>query len=180
METDPYQGTIMMKGKFFLITLGVLVLDHLTKVRISTSMNLFDALEIIPGYLRISYVRNTGVAFGLFDGHPSPWKPYLLAAMAVVAVVVIVVYSLHMPSERVLLQSALAVTAGGILGNFLDRILHGSVVDFIEFHIRDSFQWPTFNVADSAITIGIAMLLIDALRHSDHDVSAEEADPMQQ
>ena len=180
MEPDPYQGMITMKGKFILITLGVLVLDHLTKARISTSMNLFDAIEIIPGYLRISYVRNTGVAFGLFDGHPSPWKPYLLAAMAVVAVVVIVVYSWHMPPARVLLQSALAVTAGGILGNFLDRIMHGSVVDFIEFHIRDSFQWPTFNVADSAITIGIAMLLIDALKHSDHDVSSEEADPMQQ
>ncbi len=169
-----------MKGKFFLITLGVLILDYLTKVRISTSMSLFDAIEIIPGYLRISYVRNSGVAFGLFDGHPSPWKPYLLAAMAVVAVVVIVVYSWHIPSARVLLQSALAATAGGILGNFIDRIMHGSVVDFIEFHIRDSFHWPTFNVADSAITIGIAMLLIDALQHSDHDVSPEEADSVQQ
>ena len=168
-----------MKGKFFLITLGVLVLDHLTKVRVSTTMNLFDAIEIIPGYLRISYVRNTGVAFGLFDGHPSPWKPYLLAAMAVIAVGVIVVYSWHMPSGRVLLQSALAVTAGGILGNFIDRIMYGSVVDFIEFHIHDSFSWPTFNVADSAITIGIAMLLIDTLRHPDRDVSHEEADSLQ-
>ena len=169
-----------MKGKFILITLGVLILDHLTKVRISSSMSIFDAIEIIPGYLRISYVRNSGVAFGLFDGHPSPWKPYLLAAMAVVAVVVIVVYSWHMPSARVLLQSALAVTAGGILGNFIDRVMHGSVVDFIEFHIRDSFHWPTFNVADSAITIGIALLLIDALKHPDPDVSPEDADSVQQ
>ncbi len=165
-----------MKGKFILITLGVLILDHLTKFRISSSMSLFDVIEIIPGYLRISYVRNSGVAFGLFDGHTSSWKPYVLAAMAVVAVVVIVIYSWHMPSRRVLLQTALAVTAGGILGNFTDRIMHGSVVDFIEFHIRDSFHWPTFNVADSAITIGIAMLLIDALRHSDQDISPEEAD----
>jgi signal peptidase II len=171
---------IAMKGKYFLITLGVLILDHLTKARISTSMSLYDAIEIIPGYLRISYVRNSGVAFGLFDGHPSPWKPYLLSAMAVVAVVVIAVYSRRMPPTRVLLQSALAVTAGGIIGNFLDRIMHGSVVDFIELHIRDSFHWPTFNVADSAITIGIAMLLIDALKHSDHDINAEETDSVQE
>lgn len=169
-----------MRGKFTLITLGVLILDHVTKFRISSSMSLFDVIEIIPGYLRISYVRNSGVAFGLFDGHPSSWKPYLLAAMAVVAVVVIVIYSWHMPSGRVLLQSALAVTAGGILGNFADRLLHGSVVDFIEFHIRDSFHWPTFNVADSAITIGIAMLLIDALKHSDQDVNPEKPDAVPQ
>jgi len=169
-----------MKGRFFLIMLSVLIFDHFTKYRISTTMALFDAIEIIPGYLRISYVRNSGVAFGLFDGHPSPWKAYILAAMAVVAVVVILVYSRRMPMERNLLQTALAVTTGGILGNFFDRIMHGSVIDFIEFHIRDSFHWPTFNVADSAITIGIAMLLIDTLKHTDHDVSQEKADPLQQ
>lgn len=169
-----------MKGKFILVTLIVFVLDHLTKYRVSTAMKLFEVKEIIPGYLRISSVRNSGVAFGLFDGPQLPWKPYLLAAMAVVAVIVIVIYSLRMPPERMLLQMALAVTAGGILGNFVDRIMHGSVVDFIEFHIKDSFHWPTFNLADSAITIGIAMLLIDTLIHTDQDVSHEEADSLQQ
>jgi signal peptidase II len=169
-----------MKGRFFLIALVVLLIDHLTKYRISTTMTLFDAIEIIPGYLRISYVRNSGVAFGLFDGHSSPWKPYFLATMAVVAVVVILIYSRRMPMERILLQTALAVTTGGILGNFFDRIVHGSVVDFIEFHMRDSFHWPTFNVADSAITIGIAMLLIDTLKNADRDVGRQKTDPLQQ
>ncbi len=169
-----------MRGRFLLITLAVLILDHLTKFIVSTKMDLFKAIEIIPGYLRLSYVRNSGVAFGLFDGHPSPWKPYLLAAMAVVAVVIIAVYSWRVPLNRVLLHSALAVTTGGILGNFIDRIVHGSVVDFIEFHIRDSFQWPTFNVADSAITIGIALLLVDALKHTDQEMDPEKADSVQQ
>jgi signal peptidase II len=85
--------------------------------------------------------------------------------MAVVAVVVIVIYSSRMPSNRVLLQLALAVTMGGILGNFTDRIMRGFVVDFIEFHYREAFYWPTFNVADSAITIGIALLLIDTVKN---------------
>jgi signal peptidase II len=168
-----------MKGRFLLITLAVLILDHLTKFFVSTNMNLFNAIEIIPGYLRLSYVRNSGVAFGLFDGHTSPWKPYVLAAMAVVAVVIIVIYGRRVPMNRALLQSALAVTAGGILGNFIDRIIHGSVVDFIEFHIRDSFHWPTFNIADSAITIGIALLLVDALKHADQDIGPEKADSVQ-
>jgi signal peptidase II len=87
----------------------------------------------------------------------------VLALMAVVAVVVIVIYSARMPSGRVMLQLALAVTMGGILGNFIDRIVRGFVVDFIEFHIHDSFYWPTFNVADSAITVGIALLLLDTV-----------------
>jgi signal peptidase II len=169
----------VIKIRFLALVIGVLIVDHLTKYRISSTMSLFDVIEIIPGYLRISYVRNSGVAFGLFDGHPSPWKPYLLAGMAVIAVTIIVIYSLRMPPERVLLHTALAVTTGGILGNFIDRIMHGSVVDFIEFHIRESFHWPTFNVADSAITIGIALLLIDTLRHVDQDAGQEEPDSVQ-
>jgi signal peptidase II len=125
-------------------------------------------------------VRNSGVAFGLFADFQSVWKPYILAGMAIVAVVVIVIYSSRMPTERVLLQVALAVTLGGILCNFADRLLHGSVVDFLELHIRDSLHWPTFNVADSAITIGIAMLLIDTLKHPESDGRRGEADsPLQ-
>ena len=158
-----------MKFKFCLLTLGVLVLDHVTKWLARTRLDPERAIEVIPGYLRISYVSNTGVAFGLFRDLDSPWKPYVLAAMAIVAVVVIFVYSSRMPSRRRLLQSALAVIMGGILGNFVDRILQGYVVDFIEFHIRDNFYWPTFNVADSAITVGIGLLLIDAVKNTEPD-----------
>ena len=94
------------------------------------------------------------------SGNPTFWP-----RMAVVAVVVIVVYSEHMPPERKLLQASLAIIMGGILGNFVDRIVRGYVIDFIDFHIYDTFHWPTFNVADSAITIGIALLLIDTVKN---------------
>jgi len=154
-----------MRNRFYLLAVLILALDHLTKWWIRSSFGLHQSFEIIPGYLRIIRVHNTGVAFGLFADFHSAWKPYLLALMAVVAVVVIVIYSARMPSKRIMLQLALAVTMGGILGNFIDRIVHGFVVDFIEFHIHDSFYWPTFNVADSAITVGIALLLLDTVKN---------------
>jgi len=154
-----------MRYRFYLLTLGVLALDHATKWLARTQLGTERAIEVIPGYLRFSYVSNTGVAFGLFRDIQSPWKPYVFAAMAVAAVVFILVYSSRMPASRTLLQVALVITMGGIIGNFIDRLAHGFVVDFIEFHIRDAFHWPTFNVADSAISIGIALLLVDTLKN---------------
>lgn len=152
-----------MKNKFVLIALSVLVIDHVTKWIVMSEMTLHQSVEIIPGFLRLSFVRNTGVAFGLFDDVQSGWKQYVLAVMAIVAVIFIVIYSLRMPANRVLLRWALSIIMGGIIGNFIDRIVRGFVVDFIEFHIRESFYWPTFNAADSAITIGIVLLLIDTI-----------------
>ena len=154
-----------MRNRYYLLALSVFILDHFTKWLVRSRMELHEAIELIPGYARISYVRNSGVAFGLFADIQSVWKPYILASMAVIAVVVILMYSARMPSNRVLLQLAMAITLGGILGNFTDRILHGFVVDFIELHIKEVFHWPTFNVADSAITIGIALLLVDTVKH---------------
>src|SRR5213593_1515261 len=156
---------LKMRYRFYLLSLLVFVLDHWTKWIVRTQMDLDDRIEVIPDYLRISYVKNSGVAFGLFDANPSAWKPYLLAAMAVIAVIFILIYSSRMPIDRTLLQAALAVTLGGILGNFTDRLFHKYVVDFIELHLQDTFHWPTFNIADSAITIGIAMLLLDTIRN---------------
>ncbi len=172
-----------LKGRFLLTSLIIVLLDHITKYSVSSTMRLGEAIEVIPGYLRIAYARNFGVAFGYFNNPDSVWRPYLLGGLAAVAVVVILVYSSRMSSQRVMLQVALAVTMGGILGNFVDRILRGSVVDFIEVHFRDSFHWPTFNIADTAITFGIALLLIDAFKHPDgevvHEEVREEMEPLQ-
>ena len=156
---------LKMRYRFYLLTFLVFVVDHWTKWIVRTRMDLHDHIEVIPNYLRISYVRNSGVAFGLLEQIQSVWKPYLLAAMAVIAVIVIVVYSVRMSTDRTLLQVALAVTLGGILGNFTDRIVHKFLVDFIELHFQDRFHWPTFNVADSAITVGIALLLLDTVKN---------------
>jgi signal peptidase II len=153
--------------RYYAFTILILISDLVTKWIVRTRMDLHESIDIIPDYLRLAYVRNTGVAFGLFADFQSDWKPYVLAGMAIVAVGVIVVYSLHMPGERKLLHLALAITMGGILGNFIDRIMHGFVVDFIEFHVYEMFHWPTFNLADSAITVGIGLLLIDTVKNPD-------------
>jgi signal peptidase II len=154
-----------MKNKYYSVAFFILLIDYLTKWVVRVRLDTNQSVEIIPGYLRLSYWENSGVAFGLFDAVASVWKPYILAALAVVAVVVIVVYSGHMPLERKLLRISLAIIIGGILGNLADRIVRGYVIDFIDFHIYDTFHWPTFNVADSAITIGIALLLIDTVKN---------------
>jgi signal peptidase II len=156
-----------------LLALLILAVDHLTKWSIRASFDSRRTVEIIPDYLRIIRVYNHGVAFGYFSDFHAPWKPYVLAAMAVIAVTVIVVYGIRMPTGRIMLQLALSITMGGILGNFLDRIVHGFVVDFIEFHIRDSFYWPTFNVADTAISIGIALLLLDTIKNPEEESRQE-------
>jgi signal peptidase II len=151
-----------MRNKYYWITLLIIVLDHISKWIVSLKLP-NNPIELIPGYLRLSLVFNSGVAFGFFSGARSVWKPYVLSAMAVAALVVIFLYGRRMPADRRLLQCALAVTMGGIFGNFVDRLFRGYVVDFIEFHVYDSFYFPNFNVADSAITIGIALLLIDTV-----------------
>ncbi len=163
-----------MRFKYCLIALSIVALDHVAKWIAQGRLRSGQSVEIIPGYLRFSYVENSGVAFGLFDGLQSFWKPYILAGMAVVALAVIIAYSVRMPRNRSLLHTALAFTAGGILGNFFDRIIRGYVVDFIEFHIHESFYWPNFNVADSSITAGIALLLLDALIHPESEEEARQ------
>jgi signal peptidase II len=170
-----------MKNKYYLAALLIFVIDHITKLLARSNLESGRMIEIIPGYLRLSYARNTGVAFGLFDALQSAWKPYILASLAIVALAVIIFYSMRMPRDRNLLQLALALTMGGILGNFLDRIIRGYVIDFVEFHIREKFYWPNFNVADSAISIGIVLLLIDTFIHpasedaSEHKTAADHA-----
>jgi signal peptidase II len=154
---------------YYAVAVMVFVADQATKWAAHVYLESSPSITIIPEYLRLSYLHNSGVAFGFFNSVESEWKPYALAAMAVVALAIIVVYGMRMPAGRILMQTALAVTSGGILGNLLDRVLRGYVIDFIEFHIHDSFYWPTFNVADSAITIGIGLLLIDAVRHPEKE-----------
>ncbi len=114
---------------------------------------------VIKGFFTIHYVRNEGIAFGLFHSTQSQWKPILLSLMAIIAVLIVVYYLwTNSIAERSVMWS-LALLEGGILGNFSDRLLRGYVVDFLELHWRNSFSWPTFNVADAAITCGVFIIL---------------------
>ena len=154
------------KWLWFIAAPVVWLLDYFTKVwAIDALKTARRSIEVIPGYFDFSYAENTGVAFGMLDSAQYAWKPYALAALAVAAVAAIIFYYHKSSSDGKLLHFALALTTGGILGNLGDRIFRGYVVDFIEWHIRDSFYWPNFNIADSAICAGIALLMIDAIKN---------------
>ncbi len=150
-----------MKMRIFAVGLGLFVfaLDALTKSWVKNTLWLHD-YPVIDGYFTIQYATNQGIAFGLFHDLQSSWKTPVLAAMAVAAIAMVLYYVWTTPARERLVFVSLGLLLGGISGNFVDRILHESVVDFLKLHWGHRFAWPTFNVADSAITCGVAMILL--------------------
>jgi len=149
--------------RLFSLLLGGLVLatDLLTKWWVASS-SFPRSRAVIDGFFMIDYVQNEGIAFGLFHSLQSTWKPVILSAMALAAVAIVLIYIWRTPVRERLLFVALGLLLGGILGNFLDRLRHGYVVDFLKLHWRESFSWPTFNIADAAITIGVILIIYDS------------------
>ena len=148
---------------YLLLVLATLILDRGTKVLIQNRFALNESVPIIDGFFDITYVKNTGVAFGIFSSISSPAKSVLLSLFTACAVVVVVTYSVRSPARKRLLQVALALILGGALGNLYDRLAYGYVVDFLEFYVGN-YHWPSFNVADSAISTGVALLAIEIIR----------------
>jgi len=148
---------------YLLLVLATLILDRWTKVLIQNRFALNESVPIIDGFFDITYVKNTGVAFGIFSSISSPAKSVLLSLFTACAVVVVVTYSVRSPARKRLLQVALALIVGGALGNLYDRLAYGYVVDFLEFYVGN-YHWPSFNVADSAISTGVALLAIEIIR----------------
>jgi len=117
---------------------------------------------VVDGLFRIRLLRNEGIAFGLFHSFESNWKPIILAVMAVIAVIIVLYYIWQTPEDERRVFAALGLLLGGILGNFVDRLTNGYVVDFLEFHWGDVFSWPTFNIADAAITTGVLLIIYES------------------
>ena len=151
-----------------LVVIVVLFLDRWTKWLVVTRLLLNQTILVIDGFFNITYVRNTGVAFGILDPVQSSVKSSVLAVLTVAAVTAVIVYSWRTPVSRKLLQVGLSLILAGALGNLYDRVNYGYVVDFIEVYFR-SFRWPSFNIADSAITTGVALLALELFRKDSHD-----------
>ena len=146
-----------------LISALVILADRLTKNWVSAHIPLGGAIPIIPRFLRISHWTNEGAAFSLFADTASPHVVrWVLVVFTLVAALVILIVLVRLGNQFTLTTIALALILGGALGNVHDRILYGSVIDFIEVHIF-SYHWPDFNVADSAIVTGACLLLLDSL-----------------
>lgn len=131
------------------IVIAVVVLDQATKYLIITNLTVYDSMEIFP-FLHIVHVRNTGAAFGMFKTLGSAFF-ILLSSFAMIFVVYLLV-------KRTYNTFGLSLILGGAVGNLIDRVFYGKVIDFIDFSVG-SFHWPAFNVADSSLTVGIAVIL---------------------
>jgi signal peptidase II len=159
----------MMKNKYLWTTLtigAVFILDQWTKYLIETHVRLYSTITVIPGFFNITYVRNRGAAFGILSDTHGNWRSVFFVTVTIVAIAVIarLIWKTH---ERLLLI-AFALIAGGAIGNLIDRIRYGEVVDFIQWYVK-SYYWPSFNIADSAITAGVGLLIIEMLLKKPHD-----------
>lgn len=152
----------IMRTYHFLIAFTVLLLDRLTKRLVAKDISLHDSITVVKRIFYITHVENRGAAFGLFNDSPSEWKIGLLVLFSIVALVI--VSALLWRSSHAMTASAvgLSLILGGALGNLWDRLLNGRVVDFLLVYIG-SYQWPAFNVADSAIVIGAGLLVFEIL-----------------
>jgi len=151
-----------MRKYHFLIALLVVALDRLTKWTIAHKLSLHDSIQVIPGFFRIIHAENPGAAFGIFADSPSPWKVALLILFSVVAL--LIVSALLWKNSHTFTTSGvgLALILGGAAGNLWDRLVSRHVVDFLLFYIG-RYQWPAFNVADSAIVMGAGLLVFEIL-----------------
>lgn len=154
-----------MKTKYFywLLAFVVLVADQVSKAWATARLKPVGMIEVLPDYFRFSYALNRGVAFSLFADVEFNIK-WVLALISLLAAAMVVHYLVRTPVQMRRMCWALSLLLAGILGNLIDRIRLGEVVDFIELHWRDQFTWPTFNIADSAICIGAALLALELLK----------------
>ena len=157
-----------------LMSMVVIVADRLTKMWVSRHILLGGAIPVVPHFLRITHWTNDGAAFSLFADSASPHAVrWGLVTFTLIAAVAVLIALVRLGSRFTPTTIALALILAGALGNVHDRILYGSVVDFIEVHVL-SYHWPDFNVADSAVVTGACLLLLDSLRNREHAIEVEK------
>lgn len=160
-----------------IVTPLIIALDQFTKWLILSHLPLYESIPVIPGFFDIVHVRNTGAAFGFLAGSDQAIREPFFYIVAVVAVVVLGGILRKLTPRDVLMSWVVALVSGGLVGNLIDRLRFGNVVDFLSFHWRDAvadwevlgyavrfrWEWPSFNVADSAITIAMVLLVMNML-----------------
>ncbi len=156
------------RSRYLLLSLAVLVLDQWTKWLIESHLSTYASVEIIPGFFNLTHVRNTGVAFGLFAAHGSAVGTWVLSGLGILALGFVGIYFRQVPRGERMLLFALALILGGAIGNLMDRIASGGVTDFLDFYVGQ-YHWHTFNVADSAITVGIGLMILSSFRSPENE-----------
>ncbi|MBT6855972.1 MAG: signal peptidase II [Nitrospina sp.] len=155
-----------MRNKYFLLFVvsGVLVvMDQYTKFMVALHIPLNYSVEVIEGIFNLTHIRNSGVAFGLFASQQSEYKALMFIIISSIAILAILVIFHQNPKEKKLVQVGLILIFSGAIGNLIDRALHGEVIDFFDFVVR-GHHFPAFNIADSCITVGVALMVVDLFR----------------
>jgi signal peptidase II len=155
------------RALYLLIALVVVLLDRWTKHLVAQRIRLYAHVQVIPGFFRLTHTENTGAAFSLFADSPAPWKTALLIAFSVIALIVVSTLLWKNHHAHIATGVALSLIMGGAVGNLWDRLARGRVVDFLLVYVKQ-YQWPVFNLADSAIVIGAGLLILEILFAKSH------------
>lgn len=150
-----------MKKNIIIFVLGaaaIIVLDQITKAAIVKKFILHEARPVIEGFFNLVYVMNPGAAFGFLAGASETFRYLFFIGITVLVIVLIIYYIVESKSQNMLFIISMTLIFGGAVGNLIDRIRYGAVVDFLDFYIRAA-HWPAFNVADSAISLGAVLMI---------------------
>ena len=145
--------------KWLWLSIITVALDQATKLWVIASMELYESVAILPGF-NLVHVRNTGAAFS-FLSEAGGWQRWFFAGLAIIISIVLMVWLARLKKNEVLLALALSLVLGGAIGNLIDRVCYGYVVDFLDVYYQ-SWHWPAFNIADSAITLGVGLMLLES------------------
>lgn len=160
MNSSRHQCAIS-KPALLCVSALIVLLDQWSKWLVEQKISFGQTVEVVPGLFNLIRVENTGMAFGLFPSHGALWGTVALGALGTLALVLVSFYFLSTPTSNTLLLTALALVLGGAVGNLIDRALLGAVTDFFDAYYG-SRHFPTFNVADSAISVGIVLLAAES------------------
>jgi signal peptidase II len=169
-------GLLLVKAIFFFVSVvSVILADQWTKILVLGRFEYGESLVLIRDWFSLTYVRNTGAAFGfLATAHPSFRVPFFIV-VPIIAMIVLGLLYRDLPKSSRYRAMSLGLVSGGALGNLIDRIRLGYVVDFLDFHWRTEWYFPAFNVADSAICVGVGILLLSTMKQEGAKENASDA-----
>ena len=144
---------------YIFVIIGVIIADQLSKFWIVDAFQLYESREIIPGIFNFVYVVNTGAAFSILADVDSPWRHYFFLSVGCIAIVGLTILYSKLKKENKLYYLPVGLIVGGAIGNLIDRVRLGSVVDFLDFYFGN-YHWPAFNIADSAICVGAGLFIL--------------------
>ncbi|MGE5362201.1 MAG: signal peptidase II [Bacteroidales bacterium] len=172
VPTSPRPSAVSRRRRLFgLLELSIasviVACDQVTKALVRAHVSEYQDLEVIPGVLNFTHVRNSGAAFGLFNAIDFPYKSAVIAIAAAAALVAIAAYAARLAPAQTLARVGLALILGGAVGNLIDRVAVGYVLDYVDVYWRSYHFWA-FNVADAAITAGVGVMVLDMLGLGSH------------